>query len=220
MKYEYKKYAKMVVTLILTIFMCNVVFAHSGRTDSNGGHRDNQNKSGLGSYHYHCGGYPAHLHNNGVCPYSSNVTKELETVPNVTEAISVQIKENIGEIKIGESKQLSASILPQNTTDKKVSWKSSDESIIQINQTGRITAVGKGLAYITVSTVNKRTDTIAILVKEVKESSVPNKTIDQSSVNKDSDINLEDSNLIGQIVGISTLGIGGYLGYKKYKERK
>lgn len=47
------------------------VFAHSGRTDSNGGHRDNRNVSGLGSYHYHCGGYPAHLHENGVCPYAS-----------------------------------------------------------------------------------------------------------------------------------------------------
>lgn len=45
--------------------------AHSGRTDSSGGHKDNKNKSGLGSYHYHCGGYPAHLHTNGVCPYSS-----------------------------------------------------------------------------------------------------------------------------------------------------
>lgn len=46
--------------------------AHSGRTDRSGGHHDNKNKSGLGSYHYHCGGYPAHLHTNGVCPYTSN----------------------------------------------------------------------------------------------------------------------------------------------------
>lgn len=45
--------------------------AHSGRTDSSGGHKDNKNKSGLGSYHYHCGGNPAHLHEGGVCPYSS-----------------------------------------------------------------------------------------------------------------------------------------------------
>lgn len=45
--------------------------AHSGRTDSNGGHKDNKNASGLGYYHYHCGGYPAHLHKQGVCPYSS-----------------------------------------------------------------------------------------------------------------------------------------------------
>lgn len=33
------------------------VYAHSGRTDSNEGHRDNKNKSELGNYHYHCGGY-------------------------------------------------------------------------------------------------------------------------------------------------------------------
>lgn len=52
--------------------MCNITFAHSGRTDSNGGHRDNKNKSGLGRYHYHCGGHPAHLHANGVCPYTNH----------------------------------------------------------------------------------------------------------------------------------------------------
>lgn len=44
--------------------------AHSGRTDSRGGHHDYKNKSGLGSYHYHHG-YPAHLHPNGVCPYDN-----------------------------------------------------------------------------------------------------------------------------------------------------
>lgn len=69
----------MVIVINLVPF-CNVISdsniivaeAHSGRTDSSGGHKDNKNKSGLGSYHYHCGGYPAHLHNNGVCPYKSS----------------------------------------------------------------------------------------------------------------------------------------------------
>lgn len=46
--------------------------AHQGRTDANGGHHDYKNKSGLGSYHYHCGGNPAHLHPNGVCPYGNS----------------------------------------------------------------------------------------------------------------------------------------------------
>lgn len=46
--------------------------AHQGRTDSSGGHRDTKNKSGLGSYHYHCGGNPAHLHTDGVCPYNNS----------------------------------------------------------------------------------------------------------------------------------------------------
>lgn len=51
-----------------------VAEAHGGRTDANGGHKDSKNKSGLGSYHYHCGSHPAHLHTDGVCPYSSGST--------------------------------------------------------------------------------------------------------------------------------------------------
>lgn len=56
------------------LFLCCLIFAgtalsHSGRTDGSGGHRDNQNKSGLGGYHYHCGGYGPHLHPQGNCPY-------------------------------------------------------------------------------------------------------------------------------------------------------
>lgn len=53
------------------LLLCSPVYAHSGRTDSSGGHRDNKNASGLGPYHYHCGGHPAHLHPNGVCPYDN-----------------------------------------------------------------------------------------------------------------------------------------------------
>ena len=51
-----------------------ISLAHSGRTDSSGGHRDNKNKSGLG--YYHCGGHPAHLHKNGCCPYRTSVSSK------------------------------------------------------------------------------------------------------------------------------------------------
>ena len=54
--------------------------AHPGRTDANGGHRDNKNKSGLGSYHYHCGGNPAHLHEGGICPYAGGVQTPAQEV--------------------------------------------------------------------------------------------------------------------------------------------
>lgn len=67
-----KKKLLLIFFIILSIFSITLnSYAHSGRTDSNGGHKDNKNKSGLGSYHYHCGGNPPHLHENGVCPYSS-----------------------------------------------------------------------------------------------------------------------------------------------------
>lgn len=67
----------------LLIITTSIVHAHSGRTDARGGHRDNKNKSGLGSYHYHCGGYPAHMHSNGTCPYviSNDKTPKQSTFP-------------------------------------------------------------------------------------------------------------------------------------------
>lgn len=74
----------LIILLIMTVafapiydYHINMITAeaHSGRTDSSGGHKDNKNKSGLGSYHYHCGGNPAHLHDNGVCPYSTDSNK-------------------------------------------------------------------------------------------------------------------------------------------------
>ena len=68
---------KKLVTVILCVSLLlpyNVSLAHSGRTDSSGGHHDYKNVSGLGSYHYHCGGHPAHLHPGGVCPYSSSAS--------------------------------------------------------------------------------------------------------------------------------------------------
>ena len=52
-----------------------MVYAHGGRTDRYGGHRDNRNVSGLGYYHYHCDGYRAHLHYNGYCPFRGYVDR-------------------------------------------------------------------------------------------------------------------------------------------------
>lgn len=68
---------KRVLSVLLSILVLNstFAFAHSGRTDSAGGHRDNKNKSGLGVYHYHCGSNEAHLHKNGKCPYTTETQK-------------------------------------------------------------------------------------------------------------------------------------------------
>ena len=56
---------KRVFALLLTLLALFVPSgAHSGRTDSQGGHTDRS----TGEYHFHHG-YPAHQHENGVCPY-------------------------------------------------------------------------------------------------------------------------------------------------------
>lgn len=70
---------------------CSIISeAHSGRTDSSGGHKDNKNASGLGSYHYHCGGNPAHLHDGGVCPYSTSSSSASSISANSTSSDSAE----------------------------------------------------------------------------------------------------------------------------------
>ena len=63
---------KRITILILVILFSLTLgaFAHGGRTDKYGGHRDKNNISGLGYYHFHCGGHPAHLHNDNICQYT------------------------------------------------------------------------------------------------------------------------------------------------------
>ena len=53
---------KKLLVLVLALLLSLPVFAHSGGTDSKGGH------NGPGGYHYHHG-YPAHQHEGGQCPY-------------------------------------------------------------------------------------------------------------------------------------------------------
>lgn len=64
------KVKSLFLVMVLVLTMPLSALAHSGRTDSSGGHKDNNNVSGLGPYHYHHGMGP-HLHPGGVCPYDS-----------------------------------------------------------------------------------------------------------------------------------------------------
>lgn len=78
------------------------VSAHPGRTDANGGHRDNKNKSGLGGYHYHCGGYPAHLHKRGVCPYkktsSNSSSSSNKSYSNTSKTVVKQVQQRLNKL--------------------------------------------------------------------------------------------------------------------------
>lgn len=276
-----KNKEKIVSTLMAAIGIITISlnsYAHSGRTDANGGHKDNNNKSGLGSYHYHCGGNPAHLHPNGVCKYSSSSTpkKPASTTPkkpassttkksatSATEATkkpitsttkspkqtvssdtedknvivesekteistkidaeSIQINEKIEEIKVGESKQLTVAILPDNVTEKNVIWKSSDESIVTISETGVIMAKKVGQVTITASTSNEKNNSITVnVIEEKKEESniIENTTSTQSNVNEVINGNQENSNPMAGLVTIGAIGGGGYWAYKKHKNNK
>ena len=233
-----KKKIISILLIILSIISIGVnAYAHSGRTDSSGGHKDNNNKSGLGSYHYHCGGHPAHLHTNGVCPYSSSSsssksstsssskssTKTISTVPNTIAVTDIKINENVTSMKEGESQKLTATITPDDATDKNITWKSSDESIATVSTTGEVIAKKYGTVDITATSSNGKTSTIKIDIKESPKAE--NNAIIKTSTNSKNNItnntttdSKEDSNPLAGVITIGLLGGGSYWGYKKYKK--
>ncbi len=196
------------IFIIFILFVTANTYAHSGRTDSSGGHKDNKNASGLGSYHYHCGGYPAHLHTNGVCPYksgstssssnsksstknsssssssskSSTTTKSSTTQDTTIKTVdvdSIDITDENIRLKVGDSIKLNTTILPENATNKNVTWSSSDESIVKVDEQGNITALKVGIATITATSNNSKSDSIKIETYTVPERIELNKSISE-----------------------------------------
>ena len=143
-KKNYSKKLVIILGIILLIILMPLSnFAHGGRTDSSGGHKDNKNASGLGAYHYHCGGNPPHLHTGGVCLYSgaastpapaassassktttsstsTSTPSTTQSKPKTVSVSYVDIEENDFEIIIGENRTISATVYPSNATNKKI----------------------------------------------------------------------------------------------------
>ncbi len=78
--------------------------------------------------------------------------------------------------KIGESTELKVKIEPENADAQKLIWKSDNEMVAAVDENGKVTAIGNGMAIITVTTgMEKNTASIIITVK-ILDKPVINKT--------------------------------------------
>lgn len=78
--------------------------------------------------------------------------------------------------KIGKSTELKVKIEPENADAQKLIWKSDNEMIVAVDENGKVTAIGNGMAIITVTTEDgKNTASITITVK-IPDEPVINKT--------------------------------------------
>ena len=73
----------------------------------------------------------------------------------------------------GESAVLNAEIMPQNASNRTVSWSISDTDVAQISASGKVTAKKAGNAVITVQTVNGIKVSCDITVNEKKAETLP-----------------------------------------------
>ena len=72
--------------------------------------------------------------------------------PNIS-VTSVSINPSNVYICVGESTQLAATVMPEDATDKTVTWSSSDPTIASVNE-GKVTALKEGETIITASAGN------------------------------------------------------------------
>ncbi len=107
---------------------------------------------------------------------------------NIVLATSISLDQTSAELNSGNTLQLMASVLPSNTTNKTVTWSTSNSNIATVNSNGLVTAIAPGSATITART-NDGTNlsaTCAIMVKMLPNSnnvfSMPDMTVSQGEI--------------------------------------
>ena len=167
-----------ILVLIFIITFPITSFAHSGRTDSRGGHHDYKNRSGLGSYHYHHGMGP-HLHPGGVCPYGGSSSRKSYTPPSP----SIKLTKYPETLQVGDSAGFEYSV--SNATSGSTSVTSSDTSVVKIYHDNTLRAVGAGTAEITIKDSGAtKTFTVKVVAVPVESIEISN-PIEQIQLGED-----------------------------------
>ena len=131
-------------------------------------------------------------------PNNLTATCEVTVKPLVVEAEGVTLDKTTLNLTEGETATLSATVSPENTTDKTVTWTSSDATVASVNTGGVVTGLKAGTATITVSTINGLTATCDVTVKAA--------TVEASGLT----LNLEETELVnGKTVQLQATVIPG-----------
>lgn len=77
----------------------------------------------------------------------------------------ISLDKHKAALQVGESQMLTATVSPQNATDKTVTWSSSNESVARVDD-GKVTAISPGIAVVTAMTAMQQKETCIITVSE------------------------------------------------------
>ena len=77
------------------------------------------------------------------------VSAKCEVTVSPIPAEKIILSETELKMSIDDSKQLEATVMPEDTTDKSVNWTTSDEKVVTVDETGLVQAIGAGKATVT-----------------------------------------------------------------------
>jgi|GEM_PF-3055705 len=93
--------------------------------------------------------------------------RRTSTKPVTIEVTSVALDDKSLTLEVGDEETLVATVLPENATNKAVTWSSSDTDVATVDENGVVTAIAVGTATITVTTVDGSfTDNCTVTVVE------------------------------------------------------
>ena len=84
----------------------------------------------------------------------SNLSASCKVIVKPTQATSITLNKTEASLKVTETITLVATVLPELTTDKSVTWKSSNNAVATVSENGVVTAVATGEAIITATTTD------------------------------------------------------------------
>ena len=78
----------------------------------------------------------------------------ITVMQNIVHATSIELNQESAGLNEGETLQLTATVMPEDASDKSVTWSTSDASVASVDQNGLVTAVATGNATIMASTID------------------------------------------------------------------
>ncbi len=108
--------------------------------------------------------------NVGMTKITATTTNGIQAVCTVTvvpatiTVESIELNRTELELTEGDNFTLIATVLPEDATDKKVTWESSDITVAAVSENGEVTAVSVGIAVIYASSSNGLTAECAVTV--------------------------------------------------------
>ncbi len=144
----------------------------------------------------------------------NETTEEPNETAATVEVESVTLDKTENELLVGKNFKLVATVTPDNATDKKVTWSTSNKKIATVKD-GKVTAVKAGTATITATTSNGKKAECVVTVKEEPQEeqqeqqaykNCPYEGDDVRKEDGDGDYNRfkKDLNKVGQSIGTAS----------------
>ena len=102
--------------------------------------------------------------------FAATISVNVDTVKEKIEVQAISLNKSTLTLNEGEKEALAVNFVPNNATDKTITWSSSNNSVATVDSYGTITAVSAGNAIITATSTNGKTATCNVTVTKITKS--------------------------------------------------